>query len=174
MAVMIATYVKKGAGERRDAKETIRYIQHRKGRDNERMSRTLFGLDGVMDRHQAYRMIDETPKGRYFYRIIINPDPAREDTERDLPLRELISVTMQVLAARREMAIPWVAAVHDDHSDKRHIHALAVVKGRLNIEDLVALREAATEQALFRRRERDLMCEAAQRQREREEAQWER
>jgi hypothetical protein len=171
---MIATYVKKGVGERADAKETIRYIQHRKGRDNERMSRALFGLDGVMDRHQAYRMIDEAAKGRYFYRIIINPDPAKEDTQRDLPLRELIAVTMQTLEARREMAIPWVAAVHDDHSDKRHIHALAVVKGRLNVEDLAALRQAATEEALFRRRERDLMREEVRRQREREEAEWER
>ena len=174
MAVMIATYVKKGVRERADAKETIRYIQHRTGKDNEKMSRTLFGLDGVMDRHQAYRMIDEATKGRYFYRIIINPDPTREDTERDLPLRELIEATMETLAARREMHIPWVAAVHDDHSDKRHIHALAVVKGRLKIEDLQALREAATEEALFRRRERDLMREEARQEREREEAQWER
>ena len=94
-------------------------------------------------------MIDETPKGRYFYRIIINPDPAKEDSERDLPLRELIAATMQALEARREMHIPWVAAVHDDHSDKRHIHALAVVKGRLTVEDLAALRQAATEEALF-------------------------
>jgi hypothetical protein len=171
---MIATYVKKGVRERADAKETIRYIQHRRGRDNERMSRTLFGLDGVMDRHQAYRMIDEAPKGRYFYRIIINPDPAKEDSERDLPLRELIATTMQALEARREMHVPWVAAVHDDHSDKRHIHALAVVKGRLNVEDLAALRQAATEEALFRRRERDLMREAIERQRQREEAEWER
>jgi hypothetical protein len=171
---MIATYVKKGRNERADAKETIRYIQHRPGKDKEKLSRPLFGLDGVMDRHQAYRMIDEAPKGRYFYRMIINPDPAKEDTDRDLPMRELIEATMETLAARREMHIPWVAAVHDDHSDKRHIHALAVVKGRLTVDDLTALREAATEEALFRRRERDLMREAAKRERQREEAQWER
>jgi hypothetical protein len=174
MAVMIATYVKKGVTERADAKETVRYTQHRPGKDNERASRALFGIDGVMERHHAYQLIDEAPKGRYFYRIIINPDPKKEDSQRDLPLRELIAVTMQTLANRRGMAIPWVAAVHDDHSDKRHIHALAVVKGRLNLDDLTALRQAATEEAQLQRHSRDLILEATKRQRELEEAAWER
>jgi hypothetical protein len=72
------------------------------------------------------------------------------------------------------MAIPWVAAVHDDHTDKRHIHALAVVKGRLNVDDLAALRETATAEAQLQRQARDLIREATKREREREEAEWER
>src|SRR2546425_1187295 len=102
---MVATYVKKGGKERSDAKDTIRYIQHRPGKDNERVSRNLFGMDGFMGRWQAYRLIDEAPKGRYFYRIVINPDPKKEDSQRDLPLRELIAATMQALEARRDTPV---------------------------------------------------------------------
>jgi hypothetical protein len=68
--------------------------------------------------------------------------------------------------------IEMVAAIHDDHTDKRHIHALAVVKGRLKREDLQALIHAATEEAQLQRHARDLMREVAEVQREREEAQW--
>src|SRR5215216_4168513 len=147
MAVVKANYVKKGQTERDRAKDTIRYIQHRPGKDKERTSRNLFGIDGVMGRWQAYRMIDDAPKGRYFYRFVVSPDPVNEDSERDLPMREIIEYTMQTLKERTKTPVQWVASVHDDHTDKRHIHALAVVKGRLKREDLQALIDAATEEA---------------------------
>jgi hypothetical protein len=173
MAVVKANYVKKGDGERDRAKATIKYIQHRPGKDHERKSRNLFGIDGSMGRWQAYRMVEDAPKGRYFYRFVINPDPVNEDKEKDLLLREIISYTMQKLEERLKQQIQWVAAVHDDHTDKRHIHALAVVKGRLKREDLEALIQAATEEAQLQRGSRDLMREVEAYQREREEAQWE-
>src|SRR5215211_1502226 len=94
MAVVKANYVKKGDGERERAKATIRYIQHRPGKDQERKYRNLFGLDGYMGRHQAYQLVDDAPKGRYFYRFVINPDPVNEDQGKDLPLRELIEATI--------------------------------------------------------------------------------
>ncbi len=172
MAVVKANYVKKGEGERARAKATIRYIEHRPGKDNEKKSRNLFGIDGFMGRWQAYRMIDEAEKGRYFYRFVINPDPVNEDAERDLPLREIITYTMQALEERINKPVQWVAAVHDDHTDKRHIHALAIVKGRLKREDLQALIDAATAEAQLQRHARDLEREVAEVQREREEAQW--
>jgi hypothetical protein len=172
MAIVKANYVKKGEGERERAKATIRYIQHRPGKDHERKTRTLFGSDGPMGRWHAYRMIDDAPKGRYFYRFVINPDPVNEDKERDLPLREIIEYTMQTLEARTKTPIQWVAAVHDDHTDKRHIHALAIVKGRLNREDLDALIKAATAEAQLQREARDLIREVEAYQREREEALW--
>jgi hypothetical protein len=173
MAVVKANYVKKGEGERARAKATIRYIQHRPGKDNERKARTLFGIDGPMGRWQAYRPVDDAPKGRYFYRFVINCDPETEDKERDLPLREIIEYTMQTLEERKHQQIQWVAAIHDDHTDKRHIHALAIVKGRLNRDDLQVLIQAATQEAQLQREARDLMREVAELQREREEAQWE-
>ncbi len=170
MAVVKANYVKKGEGERGRAKATIRYIQHRPGKDNEKKSRNLFGIDGSMGRWQAYRMIDEAEKGRYFYRFIINPDPVNEDKEKDLPMRGIIEYTMQTLEQRIQKPVQWVAAVHDDHTDKRHIHALAIVKGRLKRDDLQSLIQAATEEAKLQREARDLMREVAEYQREREEA----
>ena len=170
MAVVKANYVKKGEGERTRAKATIRYIQHRPGKDHERKARNLFGIDGSMGRWQAYRMIDEAEKGRYFYRFVINPDPVNEDKEKDLPLREIIEYTMQTLEERTKKPVQWVAAVHDDHTDKRHIHALAIVKGRLKKDDLQALIDAATEEAQLQRHGRDLMREVAEYQHEREEA----
>jgi hypothetical protein len=170
MAVVTANYVKKGEAERARAKATIRYIQHRPGKDHEKTVRNLFGIDGPMGRWQAYRMVDEAEKGRYFYRFVINPDPVNEDRERDLPLREIIEYTMQTLEARTKKPVQWVAAVHDDHTDKRHIHALAVVKGRLKREDLQSLIDAATEEAQLQREALNLMQEVAEVQREREEA----
>ncbi len=61
------------------AKAHVRYIQHRRGKDGEKITRTLFGFDGAMSRKQAYEMIDEAKKGAWFYRFVISPDPKRED-----------------------------------------------------------------------------------------------
>ena len=32
--------------------------------------------------------------------------------------------------------VMWVAAIHDDHTDKRYIHALAALQGRLDESDV--------------------------------------
>jgi hypothetical protein len=173
MAIMKTNYVFKDKEERKVAKAFIRYIAHRPGKDKERIDRTLFGDEGAMGRWQAFQFIDDAPKGRYFYRIVINPDPVTEDHHKDLPLRELIKATMQELQDKRDTPIQWVAAIHDDHTDKRHIHALAVVKGRLKKEEIEALRDAATAEAKLQRDARDLLLDARILQREREEAVWE-
>src|SRR2546426_12346369 len=90
MAVIKANYVKRGQGERGRAKATIRYITHRRDRDGHTVTRDLFGFDGSLTKEHVYRMIDEAPrKGTYFYRIVVSPDPKREDRYRDLSLREL-------------------------------------------------------------------------------------
>jgi hypothetical protein len=172
MAIMKTNYVLKDKKERAVAKDFIRYIEHRPGKDHEKTARTLFGDAGALGRWQAFRFVDEAPKGRYFYRIVVSPDPVKEDQPKDLPLRELIKATMQTLQERRATPIAWVAAVHDDHTDKRHIHALAVVKGRLNTEEIEALRDAATAEAVLQREARDLMRDVAQVQRQRAEAAW--
>ena len=59
MAVVKANYVRPGGGAKARAKASIRYIQHRRGEDGERITRQLFGSDGPMERDEAYRMIDE-------------------------------------------------------------------------------------------------------------------
>ena len=63
MAIVKATFTKSSNA----AKAGIRYIEHRPGRDGEKVKRELYGIDGVMDRRQAYQMIDEAEKGQSFF-----------------------------------------------------------------------------------------------------------
>ncbi len=167
MAIVKATYTK----QRKAAKASIRYISNRPGRDNKKISRPLFGIDGLMGRYQAYSMIDEAEKGSVFFRFVISPDPKQEDTKRDLHLREVTEKTMQMLEERIHKPVSWVATEHDDHAPHRHVHVVAVVKGKLQSQDFLALRQTATEACLQQRQERDYSKEI---HKGREEAEWER
>ncbi|SRR6266487_3700059 len=160
MAVMKATYTKKANG----AKAAIRYIEHRPGKDGEKVTRVLYGIDGAMGRWQAYRMIDEADKGSYFYRFIISPDPKGEDSKKDIFLREITEKTINSLAERLQTQIAWIAAEHNDHAPHRHIHIMAIVPERLNVQDFQALRQSATAACLEQRKERDLTREQSQEQ----------
>lgn len=166
MAIVKATYTKSSTS----AKASIRYIEHRPGKDGEKIKRNLFGIDGLMGRWQANRMIDEAAKGSYFYRFALSPDPKQEDTAKDVHLRNITEQTMLRLEEQLQQEVHWVAAVHDDHAPHRHIHIVAVVPGRLQVQDFHAMRQTATAAALAQRHQRDL---AQQQKREREEAQWE-
>ena len=142
MAVIKANYVKRGKVGNAKAKDNVRYIQHRPGKDNERVMRPLFTNDSPMTRLEAYQFIDEAPKGTHFYTIIINPDPATEDIHKDLDIRAIAITTMRTIAEiiqKQEMPTPiiWVAAIHDDHTDKNHVHALAAVNRRLDTPESV-------------------------------------
>src|SRR5918992_3799067 len=152
MAIVKASYTKSGGG----AKASIRYIAHRPGKEGAEVTRKLFGIDGLMEREQAYRFIDEAEEGSLFYRFILSPDPNLEDTRRDLHLRDMTEKTMQTLMARLKQEVQWVAAEHDDHAPNRHVHVVAVVKRKLHTRDFQAMRQRATEAALFQRKERDL------------------
>ena len=155
MAVVIAQYFKPNQNPKAAAKENVKYIQFRKGKDREGITRTLFGSDGPMERIEAYQFIDDAPKGTKFYTIIISPDPAKEDHSRDLDMEQIAYITMQTVEERVKTAVQWVAAVHQEHSDVRHIHALAAVKGRLTPPDLRALMALSAsygaDSALFQR-----------------------
>lgn len=168
MAIVKATYTRQATG----AKASIRYIQNRAGKDGERVSRTLFGSDGLLGRYEAYHMVDAAETGSIFFRFVISPDPKGEDSERDLFLREVTERTMNALEERLHTQVSWVAAEHNDHAPHRHVHVVAVVPGRLQVHDFQSMRQAATEAALQQRHERDL----AREQREhtgKEQAQWE-
>ena len=67
-------------------KATVKYMAHRPGREGERMTRDLFGHDGEMSKAEAYQMFD-AQKGMTYFRVVLNFDPKREDTKRDLDLR---------------------------------------------------------------------------------------
>ena len=156
MAIVKANYVKRGMREKANAKANIRYIQNRRGKEGEKISRTLFGIDGLVGRWEAYRMIDEAEKGSIFFRFVISPDPVLEDTERDLFLRDVTEKTMQALEERIHLPVSWIAAEHDDHAPHRHVHVLAIVNSKLYAQDFHALRERASGECLQQRRVLDL------------------
>jgi len=155
MAIVKGNYVKRGKGERVTAKANIRYIQERPGRDKEKLTRPLFDSAGLIGRHEAYQFIDaEAKKGSFFYRLKLSPDPTKEDTKRDLNMQKLTRQMMQRLEKRLKTVIPWAGALHDDHTDKRHVHILAAIPRRLQRYELEALIKEAT--TICREQRRDL------------------
>ena len=155
MAIVKASFTKSSGG----AKASIRYIEHRPGKDHTKITRTLWGWDGKMERKEAYAMIDEARRGSYFFRFVISPDPVKEDTHKDMYLRDLTEQTMLGLEERLQRSIHFVAATHDDHAPHRHVHLVAIVPKKLQVQDLQAVREMATEAALDQRRQRDNIVE---------------
>jgi hypothetical protein len=163
MAVVKANYVRKGRGERETAKANIRYIQERPGRDKEKLTRPLFNNAGFLGRLEAYQFIDEAAKeGRYFYRLKLSPDPATEDTKRDLHMRKLTRQMMKRLEKRFKTTIPWAGSLHDDHTDIRHVHILAALPRRLQKYELEALIREVTTLCQEQRRELEPKIERAQ------------
>jgi hypothetical protein len=160
MAIVRAKYSK----SKSRTKAHIRYIEHRAGREGEKVKRELFGIDGVLNRQQAYQMIDEGEKGTAFFRLVISPHPEKEDTEKDLHLQEIVQQTILTLEEQLQKEVPYIAAEHDDHTDQRHIHVVAMVRGRINKKDLEALRTTATNTARLQRQERDLQQQQQQQQ----------
>jgi hypothetical protein len=171
MAVVTTSYVRRGKVGNAKAKDTVRYIQHRTGRDNERVMRPLFTSDSPMTRLEAYQFIDEAPKGTHFYTIILSPDPKTEDTNYDLDMRALTRTTMQAVEEIVKTPVIWVAAAHDDHTDKNHVHALAALNRHLERPELQHLIEAATQACREQRRELDRTLERQAREQGRGE--WE-
>jgi hypothetical protein len=173
MAVVKANFVKKGKTEKARAKATIRYIQNRPGKENAKIIRTLFGRHGALERTDAYKMIDTAKKNENIFRFVINPDPEQEDKTRDLDMRQIIENTMLKLEEMLGKTILWAAAIHADHTDKRHIHALAIVPARLYQNHFNTLIHEATKVCRQQRQELDLIHRQKELVRaQREEAQW--
>jgi hypothetical protein len=171
MAVVRAHFDRRGKVGNAKAKDNVRYIQHRPNKDKEAVMRPLFTSDGPLTRLEAYQFIDEAPKGTHFYTIIINPDPEKEDTHKDLDMRQITITTMQSIEECVQTPVVWVAAVHDDHTDKNHVHALAAVPRRLDTPELNRIREATTQACLEQRQELDRT--RGQKEQERVGVEWE-
>jgi hypothetical protein len=155
MAIIKATYTQQG----RKAKASVRYIENRPGKNGVKSQRTLFTGDGKVERGEVYDMIDQADTNSYFFRLVISPDPAREDRDKSLDLRALTDSTMRELEARFRRPLQWVATIHADHAEHRHIHALAIAPERLQVQDFKRMRGAATEAAYEQRRQLDLARE---------------
>ena len=119
-----------------------------------------------MTRLEAYQFIDEAPKGTHFYTIILSPDPEKEDRHKDLDMRQITITTMLSIEAIVATPVAWVAAIHDDHTDKNHVHALAAVNRRLETPELTRIRETTTQACLEQRKELDRALSRHARERE--------
>ena len=152
MAVVVLNFCKKGKGERALAKANVKYIEMRRGKDGAKIKRSLFTATGQISRQQAYELIDQAEAGSTFFRIKISPDPVKEDANDDLLLKEITAKTLDI----EEIIgtpISYVASIHDDHTDKRHIHVLAVTRARkLPARDMI---HAATDACIEQRKELD-------------------
>jgi ferritin-like metal-binding protein YciE len=95
-----------------------------------------------------------------------------EDTYHDLDMRALTITTMQTVEEIVKTPVIWVAAVHDDHTDKNHVHALAALNRRLDKPELHHLIEATTQACREQRRELDRILE--RQAGEREKGEWDR
>ena len=173
MAVVKTHFKRRGKVGNAWAMENVRYIQHRKGKDDERVMRPLFTDDGPMTRPEAYQFIAESPKGTKFFTVIINPDPEKEDTHKDLDMRTLARTTIRTISQIMQdqgitTPVIWVAAIHDDHTDKNHVHALAALQGRLDKPDLDRIIAETTKACLDQRRELDRARERQGREQESE------
>lgn len=138
-------------------KAHLRYITHRPGREGEKLTRQLFAYDyQAVDKPYAYHRFDLTPKGTYFYKIILSHDPKREDTRKDLDLRYLTERAMNRLSAllgnKTGTRIQFVAAIHHDHTAIRHIHSIAFLNRRLTRREIYFLKQSVTQEALQQRK----------------------
>jgi hypothetical protein len=86
-------------------------------------------------------------------------------------MRQITITTMQAVEEIVGTPVIWVAAVHDDHTDKNHVHALAAVQGRLEKPDLRRLIEVATGACREQRQELDRSRE--HQAQERKQGEWE-
>jgi hypothetical protein len=73
MAVVKLKYIR----GKQQIKAHLRYIIHRRGETQEKITRALFGRDGLTDKRAAYEMIDSGKRGAAFFKIMISPDPRR-------------------------------------------------------------------------------------------------
>ena len=157
MAIVKVSYTR----SRGAIKANLRYNMHRPNKANERMSRVLFGHDGELSKDEAYQLID-AQKGMTYFRVILNFDPKREDTKRDLDLQSITRRAILTLEDRLQRTVNFIGVEHNaDHTELRHVHAIALVKlkykEKLTVSDWRAVRQAATESALFQRRAGDLV-----------------
>jgi hypothetical protein len=157
------------------AKETLRYIAYRSGRDGERTARQLFDELGNLSKEQVYQIIDQEAQlgKRFYYHLVLSPDPAGEDTFKDLHLRTIAQDTICHLAKQSGYSLAWAGVVHDDHTDKRHLHVLAITPKRLDRDALSIARQGATQECQMQRRELDLARAREQERRHEEVLAWE-
>src|SRR5687767_2143217 len=123
MAIVKAHFTRK----RPEIKDILRYMIHRQDREGEKQTRTLFSREGELNKEEAYQLID-AQKGSVYFHVVLNFDQKREDKRKDLDLRAITKQTITTLEERLARPIRFFAVEHNDHTELRHIHAIAILK----------------------------------------------
>jgi hypothetical protein len=157
MAVVTLKYTR----NKQEIKAHLRYFTHRAGRENEKISRTIFTNVGLTDKRDFYRQVATVGRGTVFFKFMISPDPKREDSLKDLDLPFITRRMIRKLEKAVGRRLFFVAAVHNaDHTPIRHVHGIFLVSGRLSKEQFRLLQEVARAEATrgsgLLRRARDL------------------
>jgi hypothetical protein len=90
---------------------------------------------------------------------MISPDPAKEDTNKDLDLPHITRRAIAKLEESLGRRLFVVAAVHNDHTSVRHVHGIFLVRGKLSKEHFrlqKTARAAASREAILQRKALDL------------------
>ena len=134
MAVVVIT---SQTGNPKAAKATIRYIVHRREK-NQRVTRELFDAHSTTAKRSAYRAIDKALPGTTFLRIAISPDPNGEDRDKNLNLRELTRKTLRVLQRKfPNQHVRYFGALHS-HTENRHVNLPRASEGESHENALTA------------------------------------
>jgi len=157
MAIVKLKYTR----SRAKVKAHIRYITHRPSLEGKRQTRRLFTEAGQTDKNRAYQMVDEARRGSIFFKLVLSPDPRREDPNHTLDLWRLTRETLQALSQRLNIPLKFIGVEHADHTPNRHVHIVFSLSTRLSKEDIAALRSAATGASLTQVRERTALEQQA-------------
>jgi hypothetical protein len=144
MAVVILKYLR----ARQQVKAHLRYITHRAGESKARhqavpgkgkTTRELFNADGITERRAFYTLIDSAQRGTIFYKFMISTHPVKEDTHKDLDLQQVTRYTIRNIEKRIGRNLHFVATIHNNHSNVRHVHGIFLLQGRLSKQEFISL-----------------------------------
>lgn len=126
-------YIHRTKTMRVQAKKHLGYIGERPGKDKADIIRSLFGKAGKFTKEQVEKMIEDAPDNTLFWRLKLNPDPVLENPEKILNLEELTRDAVSWLEERigkndTPRNIPFVGAIHDDHTPLAHMHAILFIQ----------------------------------------------
>jgi hypothetical protein len=113
MAVVTLKYIR----DKEQIKANLRYFTHRKGCEQEKITRAIFTNVGETDKQEFYRQVKDAGRGTVFFKFMISPDPKREDSSKDLDLPYITRRTIRKLEQAIGRRLYFVAAVHNaDHT----------------------------------------------------------
>ena len=91
----------------------LRYIVHRSGKEQGRVTRELFHHNYLsVSKQYGYDLINNAPRGTIFYKMTINFHPRKEDTHKDLDLQHIASLTVREMQTRLGRIVPFIATSH--------------------------------------------------------------